>query len=126
MEIYKPQELIDYEYTDPADPFGDTSKDYPQMMYPVVEDGLCASMVGGGSVLPGAHHGNHKLKKAGPNPEVVKEVKRFTEAFTGLYLPKIQIMAAEIKKANFDKMANGDLLTRYVETDGLTDRLTLI
>lgn len=52
MEIYKPQELIDYEYTDPADPFGDTSKDYPQMMYPVDDSlGACASMLHGTSAL---------------------------------------------------------------------------
>jgi hypothetical protein len=49
-EIYKPQECIDYEYTDPADPFGDTSKGYPQLMYPAAEDDeVTPSMVGGAS-----------------------------------------------------------------------------
>lgn len=47
VEIYKPQVFIDYEYTDPAEPFGDTSKAYPQLMYPELADGICTSMVAG-------------------------------------------------------------------------------
>jgi hypothetical protein len=43
-----------------------------------------------------------KATAAGPNPAVLKEVKRFTEAFKGLWLPKIHDLTAEIKKANFE------------------------
>tara|TARA_B110000285_G_C14729394_1_gene425740 strand:+ start:97 stop:375 length:279 start_codon:yes stop_codon:yes gene_type:complete len=86
-------------------------------MYPDTGDELCASMVGGGSEAAAAHQGHHHKKAVGLSAAAKKEVEQFNEAFSGLYLPQIQLKAAEIKKANFASMANGDLLVQYLETD---------
>ena len=48
------------------------------------------------------------------------------EAFTGLWIAKIKTKAEEIKKANFKRMSNGDLLVRYIETMGLEDKLKVL
>lgn len=84
-------------------------------------------MVGGASQVAGGRpRPSQKKKKLGPSAAALKEVARFNQAFEGLWIPKVQIAAAEIKKANFEKMANGELLTRYIETEELAARLTLL
>lgn len=127
LVIYKPQQHIEYEYTDPADPFGDTSKGYPQLMYPAPEeDELGPSMVGGASEGGGRPRPSHRKKKHGPSAEARKEIARFNQAFEGLWIPKVLTLAAEIKKANFEKMANGELLPRYLEAEDPAARLALL
>ena len=120
VAIYKPQQYIEYEYTDPADPFGDTSKGYPQLMYPAPEEDeleTCPSMLGGAAEGGGRPRPSYRKKKLGPSAEALKEVAQFNQAFEGLWIPKVLTLAATIKKANFEKMANGELLSRYLDTE---------
>jgi hypothetical protein len=97
-------------------------------MYPAAdEEEVAPSMAGGASEVAGGRpRPTLKKKKLGVSAEARKEVARFNQAFEGLWLPKVRTLAEAIRKANFAKMANGELLTRYLDTAEAAAKLTLL
>jgi hypothetical protein len=75
-------------------------------MYPDMIDSSSNVASGAGGAV--AHQSR---KKKGPSAKALMELKRFNEAFHLKYVPEIKLKEAEITKALFAKMANGDLLT---------------
>ena len=96
--------------------FGDSAEEYPQLIdweqdHEEHEESILHA-------LP--------AEKEHQSSEVASHVQEYHNALKQMFLSKIEVIVHDIKEENFDKMANGKLLKKYLSLESYNQRLALV